>query len=72
MKLQHYICDECAEGKGGVLRDLMPVFFACCFCGELTAGQVIELEDAPCDGTCVSEWLLPREPNHPYKHRQSY
>ncbi len=57
--LWHYICHGCSEGVAEVLRDRMDVCFACCWCGELTVGNLLKAEDVPCEDTCVSEWFKP-------------
>lgn len=52
----HNICLECAGDNPKVLRDRMPVWFNCCWCGENTCGQLLEAKKAPCEDTCRPSW----------------
>jgi len=54
----HHICDDCAQGRKGVFKLEVVVWGNCCWCGDSTgSGLYKEAEDAPCEDTCVSEWL---------------
>jgi len=66
MLLFHSICEDCAGKNPKVLRDLMPVWFFCCWCGLNTYGQLLEADKAPCEDTCLPIWderrLYPEAP----------
>jgi hypothetical protein len=55
-RVLHYICLDCAGDNPKVLRDRMPVWFNCCWCGENTCGQLLEAKKAPCENTCRPVW----------------
>ena len=63
MKRIHHICEFCAKRSKGVF-ELEPIFWGnCCWCGESTGGLYKEAEKAPCDDTCVSEWMREKTPS---------